>query len=102
MGHRQGVNRLRNGFVRCLTPHELNRGYVFVSNDKRLTEVLDTKDFEVDVEGQTFTKRRLDVSGRFHVPRKILENIGTAQRLRFSLASRQRLKLKIERVGPSK
>jgi hypothetical protein len=93
MGYKQGVSRLRNGFIRCLTRHELNRGYVFISNDKRLDEVLDTKDFEVEIGGQTFPKRRLDVSGRFHVPRKVLENIGTAQKLRFHLASRQMLKI---------
>ena len=98
MGYRQGASRLRNNFVRCLTPHELKRGYVFVSNDERLAEVLDTKDFEAKIEGQSFPKRRLDVSGRFHAPRKVLENLGTAQKLRFSLASKQMLK--IERASP--
>ena len=96
MGYRQGVNRLQNSFIRCLTPHELNRGYVLVSNDKHLAEVLDIKNFEVEIKGQTFLKRRLDVSGRFHVPCRVLEDIGTSQRLRFRLASKQ--KLKIERV----
>jgi hypothetical protein len=99
MGYRQGVSRLRNGFVRCLTPHELRRGYVFVSNDRRLAEVLEANDFEVEIAGQTFPRRRLDVSGRFHVPRKVLENIGTSQELRFSLASSQ--KFKIELAGTS-
>lgn len=93
MGYRQGVSRLQNSFVRCLAPHELKRGYIFVSSDKHLAEVLDTENFAAEIEGQTFPKRRLDVSGRFHVPRKVLEDIGTSQSLRFSLASRRNLKI---------
>lgn len=96
MGRRQGVIRLQNGFVRCLTPHEIRRGYIFVSNDKQLGQVLDTEGFEAEIAGQAFPNRRLDVSGRFHVPRRVLEHIGTSQRLRFNLAAKQRLK--IERV----
>lgn len=96
MGRRQGVRRLQSGFDRYLTPHELKRGYVFVSNDKHLSEILDVRAFDVDITGQTFRGRRLDVSGRFHVPRRVLQDIGTLQRLRFSLTSRQGLR--VERV----
>lgn len=93
MGYNQGVSRLREGFVRCLAPHEVKRGYIFISNDKNLPTILETSDFKVEVGGEPFSSRRLDVSGRVHVPRKVLESIGTVQKLRFSLASRQTLRI---------
>jgi len=93
MGYNQGVSKLRGGFVRSLTPHEVKRGYVFISNDKNLPTILETSDFKVEIGGRSFFSRRLDVSGRFHVPRRALESIGTGQKLRFSLVSRQTLRV---------
>ena len=93
MGYNQDVNRLSKGFVRCLAPHEIKRGYVFISNNKNLPTILETNDFEVEIGGTTFPSRRLDVSGRVHAPRRILESIGATQKLRFSLAPRQMLRI---------
>jgi len=93
MAYNQGVIRLRSGFVRRLAPHEVKRGYVFISLDKNLPTILETSNFEVEIGGGTFCSRRLDVSGRVHVPLRILESIGTAQKLRFSLVSRQTLRI---------
>ena len=93
MGYNQGVSRLRGAFVRSLTPHEVKRGYIFISTDKNLPTILETNDFEVEIGGAIFSSRRLDVSGRVHVPRRILESIGTVRKLRFSLVSRQMLRI---------
>lgn len=98
MGHRQGVRKLQSGFSRRLTPHELDRGYVFVSKDKHLVEVLEIKGFEVELNGETFPNRRLDVSGRFSVPRRVLQAIGASHDLRFTLASRRKLIMQQEHL----
>lgn len=93
MDYNQGVGRLRGGFVRSLAAHEVKRGYIFISNDKNLPTILETSNFKVEIGGETFSSRRLDVSARVHVPRRVLESVGTAQKLRFSFMSRQTLRI---------
>jgi hypothetical protein len=87
VAYRQGVNRLRHGIIRNLTPHELNRGYVFISKDKALTEILDINNFDVQIGKEVIRSRKIDVSGRVHIPRKFLANIGTARQVRIGLAT---------------
>jgi hypothetical protein len=99
MGTRQGVKRLREGIKRPLTPHELARGYVFISNDKHIDEILDTRNFSVEVEGLSIPSRRLDVSGRVHIPRQYLEKIGIQNNIGITLASKNKLKIDVFRVG---
>ncbi len=95
MGTRQGVKRLREGIKRSLTPHELARGYVFISNDRHLDEVLDTRNFSVEVEGCSFPSRKLDVSGRFHIPRQYLEKIGKDNDVSITLISKNKLQINV-------
>ena len=101
MATRQGVKRLREGIKRSLTPHELARGYVFISNDRHLDEVLDTHNFSIEVEGLSFPSRRLDVSGRVHIPRQYLENIGMENNIGITLVSKNKLRIDVFRTGGS-
>ena len=87
MGKNQGVTRLRAGFSRCLTRHEIDRGYVFISLDKHLYEALDVNNFDVTINGDTYHNRRISVSGRFHVPSRILAALGTKRTIQFELVS---------------
>ena len=41
----QGVGRIKNGIVRTFKIHEVSRGYVYLTMNKRLSEILDTEDF---------------------------------------------------------
>ncbi len=69
MAAHQGRKRLAIGVRRALTQHELIRGYVFVSKDKDLNEVLNTSSFILKLGEKSFPNRRIDVSGRVHVLR---------------------------------
>lgn len=93
MARGQGTHRLTAGFTRRLTHSELKRGYVFISNDKSLPDVLDTQNFEVDIEGQVLPKRHIDGSGRILVSRDLLKGTKPEHLWSFQLASRTRLKL---------
>ncbi len=72
----QGRKRLRAGVRRPLTPHEWRRGYVYVSQDPTLEEILDTQCFTVVVAGKAIPNRRTDVSGRVHIPPSDLDALG--------------------------
>ena len=91
MGYIQGVTKLRQGVVRNLTPHEVKRGYIFISKNRALSKVLDVNDFEVEIAGRLYPSRKIDVSGRVHIPRTFLETIGAIQKLRIELVSRKRV-----------
>ena len=80
-----GVERLTNGFERFLNKSELARGYVFITNDKRVEELFDLNNFEIDFDRHRFEGKRLDVSGRVHLPRSLLEAVGTDTKLRFQV-----------------
>lgn len=96
MGVREGVNRLLKGVSRPLTIHEFNRGYVFVSMDIHLPEVLHVGNFDVDFNGTIVAKRRIDVSGRVHVSRKLLRTVDEAQTMNIKIVSKNRLEIKAE------
>ena len=86
-----GVIRLNRGVKRPLTPHEIARGYVYVSQDKHLSDLLDIDNFTVEIAKQTIKNKRLDVSGRVHVPRVILEAIGIKQHVTIKVVSKTKL-----------
>lgn len=86
-----GLIRLNRGVKRPLTPHEIVRGYVYVSKDKHLSDLLDVGSFTVEIAKQTLKDKRLDVSGRVHVPRGILESIGLKQHVTIKVVSKTKL-----------
>lgn len=89
----QGTKRVVKGFTRQLTNSELKRCYVFISNDKSLSDVLDTRNFEAEIEGQVLPNRRIDKSGRIFVSRDLLKRARPEGLWSFQLVSRTRLKL---------
>jgi hypothetical protein len=89
----QGARRLAAGFTRRLTPSELKRGYVFISNDTSLSDILDTQNFDVEIQGKVLPNRRIDGSGRILVPRDLLRGPKPEQLWSFQLTSRTKLKL---------
>lgn len=95
MPRRQGIRRLNQGIVRRLTPHELKRGYIFISNDKHLSEVLDIENFEVEIAGRLYSSRRIDVSGRVHIPLVFLRTIGAEQKIQIDLVSQKKVRMKL-------
>jgi len=99
MGLNQGVKRLSCGIVRRLSRHELARGYVFISLDKHLSKILDTKDFEVEIAGEICPRRRIDSQGRVQIPKRLLKNIGTTEEVHIRLVSRKRLNMETASRG---
>lgn len=86
-----GIIRLNRGVKRPLTRHEIARGYIYVSRDKHLNDLLNIENFTVEIAKQTITDKRLDVSGRVHIPRTILEAIGLKQHITIKVASKTKL-----------
>ena len=97
MGIRQGVRRLRKGITRTLTRHELNRGYVYVTQDRELPEILNVKNFAVEIDGTLIEGRRISVSGRVHVKKGILGGIGTSSPVTIRVVSQRMLEIKPQR-----
>jgi hypothetical protein len=99
MGRNQGVIRLKQGIVRNLTPHELARGYLYISQDKHLREILDVDDFEVAMGGEVCSRRAIDSYGRVQIPVRLLRDIGTARKADIVLVSRKRLNIAVANLG---
>ena len=97
MGKNQGIRRLRKGITRTLTRHELNRDYVYVSQDRELPEILDAKNFAVEIDGALIERRRISVSGRVHVKKAILGGIGTSTPVTIRVVSQGKLEIKPQR-----
>lgn len=91
------AKRLLAGVTRPLTRHEIARGYVYVSKDMGLGVALDAL-FSVDVNGRVFENRRVDVSGRVHIPRAFLEALGSSP-VTIRIVTRRRLSISTEEPG---
>lgn len=92
MGANQGVKWVREGIERKLTKHEFARGYIFLTRDVNLNDVLDVDDFTVEVDGERFPHRHVGKWGRFGVPRRFLrERFSSHDRVRLQLRSRKLL-----------
>lgn len=83
MGKLQGYNRLTDGFSRTLTNSETSRGYIFVSNDKKVKKL---RELEVFVNKKKFASKRVDNSGRISLGQNLTQDIGK-KGLRFKLES---------------
>ena len=85
------ARRLLAGVTRPLTRHEIARGYVYVSQDKGLGIALDAW-FSVEVNGKVFDDKRIDVSGRVHIPRAFLEALGDSP-VTIKIITRRQLRI---------
>jgi hypothetical protein len=64
----EGYNKLHLGYKRRITPTEARRGYVFISKDTAIKEVIGDKKVELFIDGISYGHRTLDKSGRI-IPR---------------------------------
>lgn len=87
------VSRLREGYIKHLSVSEVKRGYVFISREQQLHEVLCTKEFEVKIADKLIFARKIDKYGRIQVPCTILPEIRTNQPLYFVVVSKKRLEI---------
>lgn len=76
MGRSEGLVRLQRGVSRKLWESERNRGYLFVSADKKIKELCGPHGCEVILNGTSIGRKRIDNSGRISVGKKIIEKIG--------------------------
>jgi len=67
----QGVARLRDGVLHTITRSEASRGYLFVSSDHLLEQVLDVHDFVLRFGSYDLPHRRIDSCGRVQVSKKV-------------------------------
>ncbi len=65
---------LRAGIRRTLTPSEVARGYIYISNDRSVRHILGTS-FVCRVGFRNLPARRLDGSGRMVVGRAITRSL---------------------------
>lgn len=71
MGLNQGYNRIISGFVKKVTKSEKDRGYLFVTQDKKALKLL-RPNIKINFEG-TILKKTIDDYGRISLGKQILE-----------------------------
>lgn len=76
MSKYQGRNRLIAGFTKKLNVHEVARGYIFLTRDPSLTDILRLDNFDVIFDGARIKDRSIDAYGRFWLPRETLKQMG--------------------------
>lgn len=96
------LSRLRGGYVRHLSPSEVKRGYVYISREQQLHEILCTNDLELKIADKLIASRKIDRYGRIQVPCSILRELGTNQPLHFVVVSRNRLEIMPSEIDNSK
>ncbi len=84
VGINQGVNKLNRGFSRRLTKSEVNRGYIFISNDRIIKGL---SNFDLVINDERLGNKTLDKSGRVGIGRK-LTNKMQDKSCRFKLKNR--------------
>lgn len=85
------VERLFKGISRLISPSELVRGYVFVSADKGISEHFRSNDFELDYNGHIMSGRRLDSSGRVHIPKSFIAELAAPKKVLVKIESQWKL-----------
>ncbi len=73
MGLNQGYNKYIQGYSRYLTKSEIDRGYLFISKDKKIKSI---PNLAVRIDDKLYTKP-LDSSGRIFVRLSLLQKIGS-------------------------
>ena len=76
MSKYQGRNRLISGFSKKLNIHEIARGYIFLTRDPSLTDILRLDNFDVILDGTRIKDRSIDAYGRSWLPRETLKVMG--------------------------
>jgi len=95
MGSGQGLLRIARGIVRPLTRYEAQRGYIYLTRDRRLSEVLDTERFDLDFCGKLFPNRRIDKWGRFQASTTAIRAVPSGARVSISIADRRMVRIEI-------
>jgi len=72
MGLNQGYNRIMNGFTKLITKSERERGYLFITHDKRALKLLRPK-ITLVIDGVLVTKN-IDSYGRVSLGKDILNS----------------------------
>lgn len=75
MGLNQGYIKYTQGYSRYLTKSELERGYLFISKDKKINSI---PNLTVRIDNKSYTKP-LDSSGRIFVGAPLLQKIGSKE-----------------------
>jgi hypothetical protein len=75
MGLNQGYNKYTQGYSRYLTKSELDRGYLFISKDKKINSI---PNLTVRIDDELYTKP-IDSSGRIFAGAPILQKIGSKE-----------------------
>lgn len=84
------------GIIRPLTASETRKGYVFISNDKRLPQTLRSRGLNVIFNGKGIGLKKIDNSGRVYVGRDNLSNLTPRQMAKILLESNDKLVIKTE------
>lgn len=93
---RSQVPRLVEGKVfRRLSPSEAERGYIYLSTDKRLREVLDTECFHLDFCGKRFANRRIDKWGRLQASTTAIRAVPSHARVSISIVDRSMVRVEV-------
>lgn len=85
----------RQGIVKTLSLSEVNRGYLYICRYKRLSDILDRYNLEVEVAGHIYPSQRIDVWGRIQIGKKVLRLLGAGTRVRISFVSERKLKIEV-------
>ena len=96
----QGMRRISAGIVRPLTRFEVERGYFYLSRDRRLREILAVDDFDLDFCGTSVRSRHIDRYGRFQIPRDLMKEVPEGQLLAVTLPSRRLLRIQPPNASP--
>jgi len=89
------MKRIARGIKRRLTPYEAQRGYVFLTRDRKLGEVLDKDCFELDFCGRLFADRRIDKFGRFQVPRAVVQGVPSDAVVAIEIVNRGLIRVEV-------
>lgn len=87
----QGIRRVARGITRPLSKSEIDRGYVFLTWDRRIGELLEVDSFSVDWLGVQLECRRLN-RGRFQVPRSLVSGLEGVS-LRMQVVDRETVRV---------
>ena len=79
----------RGSIVKTLSPSEVKRGYIFISQN--LQKDLDTDVIDIEFDGKNLPRKKLDSWGRIHVGRDVLNDAEVERKIRISICSRKKI-----------
>lgn len=60
----EGYNKLHAGYLRNITQSEMKRGYLFVSKDSAVREIVRNNSLELFIDGESYGMKCIDKHGR--------------------------------------